>query len=35
LDDRSRFVSKPFQVSTLAQIVRECLDARPQFRLEI
>jgi CheY-like chemotaxis protein len=35
LDDRSRFVSKPFQVSTLAQIVRECLDARPLIPLEI
>ena len=28
LDALSRFVSKPFQVATLAQIVRECLDAR-------
>ncbi|MFT3927621.1 MAG: PAS domain S-box protein [Myxococcales bacterium] len=28
LDGLSRFVAKPFQVSTLAQVVRECFDAR-------
>jgi len=28
LDALSRFVPKPFQVSTLAQVVRECFDGR-------
>jgi PAS domain S-box-containing protein len=33
LDSTSRFVSKPFQVSTLGRVVRECLDATPDEAL--